>query len=170
MQSVGQVDVLVPCATSNIGYDGNKPAKDVSTESMTEMYTVNVLGLFHIVREFMAIPSTASGGPKSVIHVSSAASQFVVPGGSAYCSTKTAANQLITHFGYDDPKGNVKFYSYHPGAIQTDLAKDNIPDEMGVVWEDGECLICQCTALQVVLTVLVYSGIARRFCGLACRS
>jgi NAD(P)-dependent dehydrogenase (short-subunit alcohol dehydrogenase family) len=139
LQSVGQVDVLIPCATSNIGYDGNKPAKDVSTASMTEMYTVNVLGLFHIVREFMALPSTASGGPKSVIHVSSAAAQLVVPGGSAYCSTKAAANQLITHFGYDDPKGNVKFYSYHPGAILTDLAKENMTEEMAKLdWEDGE--------------------------------
>jgi NADP-dependent 3-hydroxy acid dehydrogenase YdfG len=148
LQSVGQVDVLIPCATSNIGYDGNKPAKDVSTASMTEMYTVNVLGLFHIVREFMALPSTASGGPKSVIHVSSAAAQLVVPGGSAYCSTKAAANQLITHFGYDDPKGNVKFYSYHPGAILTDLAKENMTEEMAKLdWEDGEiapscCLYC----------------------------
>ena len=106
---------------------------------MQEMYTVNVIGLFHIVREFMAIPSTASGGPKSVIHVSSAASQIVMPGGSAYCSTKAAANQLITHFRYDDPKGNVKFYSYHPGAIQTELAKEHVTDAMGIVWEDGEC-------------------------------
>jgi NADP-dependent 3-hydroxy acid dehydrogenase YdfG len=106
---------------------------------MKEMYIVNVIGLFHIVREFMAIPSTASGGPKSVIHVSSAASQFVVAGGSAYCSTKAAANQIITHFGYDDPKSNVKFYSYHPGAIQTELAKEHVPDDMGMVWEDGEC-------------------------------
>lgn len=157
LQSVGEIDVLIPCATSNIGYDGSKPAKDVVTESLAESYAVNVFGLFHIVREFMALPSTASGGrPKSVIHVSSAASQFVVQGASAYCSTKAAANQLITHFGYDDPESNVKFYSYHPGAIQTDLAKEHVPAEMGLTWEDGEMFSnCLRAAVKILLTMAI---------------
>lgn len=64
LKSVGEIDVLVACAT----YSGNvsfKPAKDSSGEDFAEMYTVNVVGLFHLVREFLTLPSTASGGPKA---------------------------------------------------------------------------------------------------------
>ncbi|KAK5112201.1 hypothetical protein LTR85_011634 [Meristemomyces frigidus] len=130
IHSAGNIDVLIPCATNA----SMKPTRDISTEQMANMYTVNVVGLFHIVREFLALPSTASGGPKSVIHVSSNASQMYFPGGSGYCSSKAAANQIITHFATDEPEGNVKFYSLHPGAIRTELAEANVPEGM-VVWE-----------------------------------
>ncbi|KAK3656731.1 hypothetical protein LTR56_002712 [Elasticomyces elasticus] len=133
IQSVGEIDVLIPCAT--YAGDMKPPTKDKNTEELAEVYMVNVVGLFHMVREFLALPATASGGPKSVIHVSSNASQMYFPGGSGYCSSKAAANQIITHFGFDDPNGNVKFYSLHPGAVWTALAEENVPQD-AVVWED----------------------------------
>ncbi|KAK5739292.1 hypothetical protein LTR17_005398 [Elasticomyces elasticus] len=133
IQSVGEIDVLIPCAT--YAGDMKPPTKDKNTEQLAEVYMVNVVGLFHMVREFLALPATASGGPKSVIHVSSNASQMCFPGGSGYCSSKAAANQIITHFAFDDPNGNVKFYSLHPGAVWTALAEENVP-QSAVVWED----------------------------------
>lgn len=135
IKSVGSIDVLVPCATSTEGANFS-PAKDTKTDTIAELYSVNVIGLFHLVHEFMALPSTASG-PKSVLHVSSAASQLFAPGQSGYCSSKAAANQIITHFGFDNPAGNVKFYSFHPGAIQTPIVKENLPADFAV-WENGE--------------------------------
>lgn len=140
IQSVGEIDILVPCATNTSSFEGGSiihPIKTIKTENIAADYTVNVIGLFHMVKEFLALPSTASGAPKSVIHVSSAAAQMYIPGMSAYCSTKSAANQIITHFGYDEPEGNVKFYSYHPGSIASPLATENVPVD-GVTWEDGE--------------------------------
>ncbi|TKA69460.1 hypothetical protein B0A55_08328, partial [Friedmanniomyces simplex] len=82
IQSVGEIDVLIPCATSAGDLEGMKPTRDNKTEQIADIYMVNVVGLFHMVREFLALPSTASGGPKSVIHVSSNASQMYFPGGS----------------------------------------------------------------------------------------
>lgn len=134
IQSVGEIDVLVPCAAS-VDSEGMKPARATKTEAISDMYMCNVIGLFHIVHEFLALPSTSSGGPKSVIHISSHASAAYFPGGSGYCSTKAAANQIITHFGFDEPESNVKFYSLHPGAIWTSLASQNMPKD-AVVWED----------------------------------
>jgi NAD(P)-dependent dehydrogenase (short-subunit alcohol dehydrogenase family) len=106
------------------------------------MYTVNVLGLHHLIREFLALPSTASGGPKSVIHVSSNASQFYQPGAVGYCSSKAAANQIITHFGFDEPESNVKFINVHPGAVLSPFIKDSGIEDLAV-WEDGKLLIQQ---------------------------
>lgn len=145
IQSVGEIDVLVPCATNTSSFEGGSilhATRTIKTENIAADYTVNVIGLFHMVKEFLALPSTASGAPKSVIHVSSCAAQMYIPGMSAYCSTKSAANQIITHFAYDEPESNVKFYSYHPGSIASPLAKENVPVD-GVTWEDGEF----CTSL-----------------------
>jgi NAD(P)-dependent dehydrogenase (short-subunit alcohol dehydrogenase family) len=143
IQEVGEIDVLIPCATNTSSFEGGTaihPIRTIKTENIAADYTVNVIGLFHMVKEFLALPSTASGGPKSVIHVSSAASQLYIPGMSSYCSTKSAANQVITHFAFDEPEGNVKFYSFHPGTIESPLAVEYVPIE-NVTFEDGESRI-----------------------------
>ena len=70
--------------------------------------------------------------------------QFYIPGTGAYASSKSAANQLITHFAFDEPSRNVKLYSFHPGAILTPLSKESVPEGF-VVFEDSEfddCSTC----------------------------
>lgn len=134
LRSVGEIDVLIPCATAAASM---VPTKEISTEAMANYFTVNVVGFHHMVKEFVNLPSTASGGPKSVLHVSSCASQMVVPNANGYCASKAAANQLTTHFAFDDPTSNVKFISFHPGSIWTPLAEENIPKDMAV-WEDSK--------------------------------
>jgi NAD(P)-dependent dehydrogenase (short-subunit alcohol dehydrogenase family) len=146
IKSVGEIDVLVACATYSADVSF-KPAKDSSVEDFAEMYTVNVVGLLHLVREFLALPSTASGNPKTVIHISSVASQMYQPGAVGYCSSKAAANQVITHFAFDNPEGNVKFFNIHPGAVHSQMVKDNGLSDLAV-WEDGKLqLLCvnQCS-------------------------
>jgi NAD(P)-dependent dehydrogenase (short-subunit alcohol dehydrogenase family) len=136
LKLVGEIDVLVACATSTTGADF-KPAKDVSADEINDMYTVNVVGLYHLIQQFLALPSTASGGPKTVIHVSSLSSQMYQPGAVGYCSSKAAANQIVNHFAYDDPQSNVKFFNIHPGAIFSPLIEQNGLAELAV-WEDGK--------------------------------
>jgi NADP-dependent 3-hydroxy acid dehydrogenase YdfG len=118
---------------------GFNPAKDVLAEDINDMYTVNVIGLFHLIQQFLTLPSTTacSDGPKSVIHISSVNSQAYQPGSAGYSSSKAAANQIVNHFAYDSPQGNVKFFNLHPGAIFSPLAKENNLDDL-VAWEDGE--------------------------------
>jgi NAD(P)-dependent dehydrogenase (short-subunit alcohol dehydrogenase family) len=146
LKSVGEIDVLVACATSNSGA-GFMPAKDVSAEDIHDMYIVNVVGLFHLIQQFLTLPSTAgSSGSKSVIHVSSVASQFYQPGGVGYGSSKAAANQIVTHFAFDNPQGNIKFFNIHPGAIYSPLVKENGLDDLAV-WEDG--------TLQIAISELI---------------
>ena len=67
-----------------------------------------------MIREFLALPSTVSGSLESVIHVPSCAAQLYIPSMAAYCSTKSAANQIITKFGFDELEGNVKFLFLPP--------------------------------------------------------
>jgi short-subunit dehydrogenase len=139
LKSVGEIDVLVACATDTAA-GSFKHAKDFSAETIANMYTVNVIGLHHLIREFLALPSTASGGPESVIHVSSNASQSHQPGAVGYCSSKAAANQIVTHFAFDKPEGNVKFFNLHPGAILSPFIKDAGFEDLAV-WEDGKLLL-----------------------------
>jgi NADP-dependent 3-hydroxy acid dehydrogenase YdfG len=151
LKSVGEIDVLIPCATNSSNFeDGTAihPTKTIKTENIAADYTVNVIGLFHLVREFLALPSTASGGAKSVIHVSSCAAQLYIPGMASYCSTKLAANQIITHFALDEPESNVKFYSYHPGSIKTALAVEYVPTD-GISFEDGQSAISKLSPLDI---------------------
>ena len=80
---------------------------------------------------------TVSGGPKSVINVSSVSSQMYQPWAVGYCSSKAAANQVITHFAFDNPEGNVKFFNIHPGAVHSQMVKDNGLSDLAI-WEDGK--------------------------------
>jgi short-subunit dehydrogenase len=143
LKSVGEIDVLVACATDTAA-GSFKQAKDFSAETVANMYTVNVIGLYHLIREFLALPSTDSGGPKSVIHISSNAPQFYQPGAVGYCSSKAAANQIITHFAFDEPEGNVKFFNLHPGAVLSPFIKASGIEDLAV-WEDGKLLLQQNT-------------------------
>lgn len=135
IQSAGDIDILVPCATA---LQPDNPTKKISTDDFAEAFTVNVVALHHMVKEFLALPSTAAAGTrKTVVHISSGGSQLQTAHGlSAYCASKAAANQVITHFANDEPDGNVKFYSLHPGAIYSPMAQAARPKD-AMLWEDG---------------------------------
>jgi NAD(P)-dependent dehydrogenase (short-subunit alcohol dehydrogenase family) len=67
IQSTGEIDILVACATS---LQLDNLTKDTPTEDFAESFTVNVVGLLHLVKEFLALPSTkASGSRKTVVHI-----------------------------------------------------------------------------------------------------
>lgn len=139
LKSVGEIDILVLGATSTAA-GKVRPAKEVPAEVITDVYNVNVIGLFHLIHQYLALPSTSSGGRKTVIHVSSAASQFYQPGSAGYCSSKAAANQIVEHFAFDDPESNVKFFNIHPGAVLTQLVKNSGLEDLAV-WEDGKLFL-----------------------------
>ena len=139
IKSVGKIDVLVACAASSGGSSEMKLAKDTRTEDMAEIYKTNVVGLHHLIHEFLAQTSTGStaSSPRSVIHVSSNGTQMYHPGGSGYSSSKSAATRLVTHFAVEQPaQSNVKFYSFHPGAIKSALSEENVKD-FEIAFEDG---------------------------------
>lgn len=136
IQSAGDIDILVACATS---VQPNGLTKDISTDDFAAAFTVNVVGLHHLVKEFLALPSTmASGARKTVVHISSSGSQMQTALGlSSYFASKAAATQVITHFANDEPDSNVKFYSLHPGVIYSPMAQAAIPKD-AMLWEDGK--------------------------------
>ena len=137
IQSTGEIYILAACATS---LQPDNPTKDIPTEDFAKSFTVNVVGLHHMVKEFLALPSTkTSGSRKTVVHISSGGSHLQTAHGlSAYCASKAAANQVIAHFADDESEGNVKFYSLHPGAIYSPMAQAARPKD-AMLWEDGEC-------------------------------
>ncbi|GAB7327393.1 hypothetical protein MBLNU13_g11257t2 [Cladosporium sp. NU13] len=138
IKSVGEIDVLVTCAASSGGCSEMKLAKDTRTEDMAEIFNTNVVGLHHLIHEFLAQTSTGStaSSPRSVIHVSSNGTQMYHPGGSGYSSSNPAATRLVTHFAVEQPgESNVKFYSFHPGAIKSALSEENVGN-LEIAFED----------------------------------
>lgn len=69
VKQVGKIDVLVANAAMSHPF---VPSKDVTVDDFKATFDTNVVGAFHIIKEFLAL---ASAGPRQVILTSSAAGQ-----------------------------------------------------------------------------------------------
>jgi len=141
VQEVGKVDVLVPCAAAG---NADLPAYEVTAEDLENVFVTNVVAPFHLITEFLKLPST---GRRSVVYVSSAAGQLAVGNQVAYGPSKAAANQIIQHLKLAYKGEDVFFHTFHPGVIPTELAQSYVAED-ACDWEDGEtepcCMYVRC--------------------------
>jgi NAD(P)-dependent dehydrogenase (short-subunit alcohol dehydrogenase family) len=114
------------------------PSGEISTADYKLTFETNVVGTFHIIKEFLALPSS---GPRVVVNVSSAAGQIVQPGNIGYGPSKAAGNQVIQHFAQEYAGTDVTFQTFHPGVIRTEYAAKLSGDD-AFDWEDSECSLC----------------------------
>jgi NAD(P)-dependent dehydrogenase (short-subunit alcohol dehydrogenase family) len=131
LKEVGKIDILVPNVATTHPF---VPSKDVSTADFKTTFETNVIGTFHIIKEFLALESS---GPRVVVNVSSAASQMVQPGNVGYGPSKAAVNQVVMHFAAENVDTDVTIQNFHPGAIYTPGVANLLPDD-ALPWEDGE--------------------------------
>ncbi|KAK4549849.1 hypothetical protein LTR36_005150 [Oleoguttula mirabilis] len=129
LKEVGKIDVVVPNAAAG---HANVATKDITTADVANTFETNVVSPFHLIKEFLALPSA---GPRTVVYVSSGAGQIVQPHNAAYGASKAAANQLIQQFANDHVGTDVTFQTFHPGVIYTELAAKFVP-EAAFNWED----------------------------------
>ncbi|KAK4506278.1 hypothetical protein PRZ48_000008 [Zasmidium cellare] len=129
LKEVGRIDILVPNAAVSHPF---VPSKDVTVDEFKATFDTNVIGSFHIIKEFLALESS---GPRQVILTSSAAGQMVQPGNVGYGPSKAAANQLVQHFATENASMNVTIQAFHPGVIYTASVAALAP-EQAFEWED----------------------------------
>ncbi|KAF2159980.1 hypothetical protein M409DRAFT_70713 [Zasmidium cellare ATCC 36951] len=129
MKEVGKIDVLVPNAAMSHPF---VPSKDVTVDDFKATFDTNVVGAFHIIKEFLAVESS---GPRQVILTSSAAGQITSPGNVGYGPSKAAASQLVQHFAAENLDTNVTIQAFHPGVIYTTSVAKLAP-EGAFEWED----------------------------------
>lgn len=134
LKEVGKIDILVPNAGVSHPF---VPSKDISTADFKTTFDVNVVSVFHIIREYLALESS---GPRVIINTSSAASHVAFPGQTGYGPSKAAANQMIRRLATDYASVDVTMQTFHPGAVYTETAARLLLDmgpEGSIDFEDG---------------------------------
>ena len=116
----GEVNVLV----NNAGYlEHNIPLAETDTKEWWQTWEVNIKGTYLFTTHFLK----KYGGVGTIINTSSIGSILTSPGFSAYQPGKTAINRITDFIHTEYP--NVRAFSYHPGGVKTELAK-NLPENM----------------------------------------
>lgn len=139
LKEVGKIEILVPNAGVSHPF---VPSKDVTTADFQRTFDTNIVSVFHIIKEFLALESS---GPRVIVNTSSAAGQTVMPGNVGYGPSKAAANQMIQHFATEYAGTDVTFQTFHPGTIYTESAVSAVPSKDAFNWEDGMLGLTFCT-------------------------
>ena len=116
MEQLGRLDVL----HNNVGVPSWMEIVDTPDQAWTEVFDVNVKGMFLMCKH--AIPIMIKGGGGSIINVSSVASVRSFPD-AAYVSSKGAVNSLTVYIAGRYGRYNIRANSLLLGFIDTPLAK-----------------------------------------------
>ena len=134
LKEVGSLDILVHSAAAT---HDHVPIMQVPTSEMQDTYDTNVVAPFDLVKSCIALPKPFSGGPKTVINISSGSAHMQIPNQSGYGSSKAAFVQIMASFTseYTPAKDAVRLFSVHPGAFYTPLAATQYGKD-DFDWED----------------------------------
>ncbi|KAI1144188.1 NAD(P)-binding protein [Hypoxylon sp. FL0543] len=134
----GKLDVLV----NNAGYLPEwLPIGTSRTDEWWTTYEVNVKGVYLCSRYFMSL--LLKGDLKTHILTTSNGAILVMPGASAYQSSKFAVCRLAEFLTAEYADQGVVTYALHPGGIKTELAY-NMPPEMHKILIDEVQLPADC--------------------------
>ncbi|KAI0275397.1 NAD-P-binding protein [Gloeopeniophorella convolvens] len=122
----GRLDVLVANAGANSGMYGLIGDKD--PEVWWNTFEVNVRGVFNFVRS-ASVKALQESDAGYIVVVSSISAQARIPSQSDYCPSKHAVSRFVEFITIEYPK--LKAFSFHPGGIETKMAKDSgfVPPE-----------------------------------------
>ncbi|KAI1398450.1 NAD(P)-binding protein [Hypoxylon fuscum] len=135
----GKLDILI----NNAGYLAEwLPVGDSKTDEWWSTYEVNVKGVFLCSRYFT--PLLLGGDLKTNIITSSAGAIAVLPGASAYQSTKFVVCRLAEFIATEYKDQGLVCFAIHPGGVKTGLAV-NMPVAMHKLLGDepqlpGDCI------------------------------
>jgi NAD(P)-dependent dehydrogenase (short-subunit alcohol dehydrogenase family) len=118
----GGLDVLVNAA----GIIGFGTIEDTTVEKWKEMFDVNVLSIFHLMQLSLPHLLPRKG---NVVNVSSVNGLRSFPGVLAYCSSKSALDQLTRCSALELAAKGVRVNSVNPGVVVTELHRQAGLDE-----------------------------------------
>jgi NAD(P)-dependent dehydrogenase (short-subunit alcohol dehydrogenase family) len=114
VESFGGIDVLVNAA----GIIASGAVDATGDELWDAMFAINVRAPFRLIRE-AAIHLVSRGG--SIVNVSSVTGLRSFPGLAAYCSSKSAVDQLTRCAALDFAPKGVRVNAVNPGVVVTNL-------------------------------------------------
>ncbi|XP_076075538.1 L-xylulose reductase-like [Mytilus galloprovincialis] len=118
VRKVGHIDLLV----NNAGVICRIPFIDTPKEEIDRLYDVNVKAVFN-VSQVIAKRMIEKGKGGSIVNISSIASRTVLPGASAYCSTKGAVDNITRCMALELGPHNIRVNSVNPTFVITNMTK-----------------------------------------------
>ena len=128
--ALGPISIMI----NNAGIGGRGLALDVSVEVWDETYAVNVRGVFFGAREAarrMIASGVAARGDARIINISSIGAHTVLPGLSAYTSSKAAVAMMTRALAREWARPGIAVNALCPGFIETDLNSDWFQTDAG---------------------------------------
>jgi len=120
---VGPIDILVNSA----GIVGpNKPLWEITDDEWQRTFAVNVLGTFHLCREF--VPGMRERGWGRIVNLASMSGKDGNPAMSAYSASKAAVIALTKSLGKELAKDGVLVNAIAPAVVATPMNADTAPD------------------------------------------
>lgn len=126
----GPISILV----NNAGVGGEGLALDLSVEDWDRTFDVNVRGVFFSAQQAarrMIASGAAERGDARIVNIASIASHTVLPGLSAYCSSKAAVAMMTRSLAREWARRGVAVNAICPGYIETDINSDWFKTEGG---------------------------------------
>ncbi|KAK4703468.1 hypothetical protein P7C70_g2747, partial [Phenoliferia sp. Uapishka_3] len=125
-EAAGDVEVLI----NNAGaFEGLKTIGESEPGDWVRTWDVNIKGTYLGTRELLRqIEAKPRASPVTIINTSSLAAALNIPKMSAYNASKSALNRLteLTHY---ENLGTVRAFAYHPGGVNTKMARDSFGEE-----------------------------------------
>lgn len=122
-ETFGPVDTVI----ANAGMSAPGSALGLDVESLDQVLSVNVRGVFLTAREG-ARRMIAAGSPETgrgrIVLISSITGHWVPSGTAAYASTKAAVNQMGRALAKDWAAKGINVNVLAPGYMQTDMTKE----------------------------------------------
>lgn len=140
-------DILV----LNAGYlHRSQPALEVPLESVRKSFEINVLGNMALVQAYLSPLLQASSGEvneerprpganqRTILNITTSATQFHQPGMSAYGSSKEAFIHLLGHVQNEYSDQGLHVRNLHPGHIYTALLENHGMDKDFWGWDSSK--------------------------------
>lgn len=119
----GRIDVLI----NNAGITSNVSLLDSTDEEFREMFDINFFGVVSLTREVVKYMKETGG---SIINTSSMVGTYGSRNQAAYASSKSAINGLTKSLAKELGKYNIRVNAVAPGAVATDMTRENVSEEM----------------------------------------
>jgi NAD(P)-dependent dehydrogenase (short-subunit alcohol dehydrogenase family) len=114
--SIGSINILV----NNAGVNLKKEFAEVTDEEFGQVLLTNVAAVFALSREVIKkMPAT---GNRSIINISSMASQYGIPKVIAYTASKSAIEGMTRSMAVDLSPQGVRINCIAPGFIETEMS------------------------------------------------
>lgn len=111
----GGIDVLV----NNAGLAVNKLVRDTTPEEFDLLMGTNVRGAYFVAQRVGAHMAKHGGG--KIVNLSSILADFVMPGVSAYCMSKSAISQMTKAMALEWARRNIQVNALAPGFVDTEI-------------------------------------------------